>query len=305
MEHYAELHEYRKFTGPAEMQKAINSFRGILEGISIDGVIDSAEQQELKAWYDIHRHLVDRHPFSEILPAIDTALEDNILTADEARDLLWLCDQVSSNGYYDLMTSSIQTLHGVLHGVIANNILTDVEICKLIAWLDDHSTLQGIYPFDEVYSLVSSVVEDGVITEDERNTLRAFFSEFVDAKDSFNLNELELKQLQEQYSVTGICAKNPRVEILGHTFCFTGTSNRATRDEIASAIYQCGGKFTNSVSKKVDYLVVGSDGNPCWAFSCYGRKVEKAVTLRKEGYALVIVNENDFWNTYDSVSVEN
>lgn len=304
MEHCAELSEYRKFTGPAEMQKAINGFRGILEGIAIDGIVDAAEQQELKNWYELHRYLVDKHPFSEIIPAIDTALEDNVLTAEEARELLWLCDQVSSGSYYDLVTSSIQTLHGVIHGILANNTLTDVEICELGSWLDDHSILQGTYPFDEIYSLVSSVVEDGVIAEDERNTLRAFFSEFVDTRDSYNLNEIELAQLREQYSIHGICARNPKIEILGHTFCFTGASSRATRDEIAFAVCQRGGKFINSVSKKIDYLVVGADGNPCWAFSCYGRKVEKAVALRQEGNALTIVNENDFWTAYDGVSTE-
>lgn len=31
-----------------------------------------------------------------------------------------------------------------------------------------------------------------------------------------------------------------------------------------------------------------------WAFSCYGRKVEKAVQLRKDGSQVIIVHENDF-----------
>jgi hypothetical protein len=50
-----------------------------------------------------------------------------------------------------------------------------------------------------------------------------------------------------------------------------------------------------NVNQKTNYLLVGSDGNPCWAFSCYGRKVEKAVEMRKEGYSIQIINENDFW----------
>lgn len=47
-------------------------------------------------------------------------------------------------------------------------------------------------------------------------------------------------------------------------------------------------------SKKVNYLVVGGEGNPCWAYACYGRKVEKAVELRRQGHPIVIVHENDF-----------
>ena len=52
----------------------------------------------------------------------------------------------------------------------------------------------------------------------------------------------------------------------------------------------------NSVSKKTNYLIVGDDGNPCWAYACYGRKVEKAINLRKEGAQIIIVHENDFWD---------
>ena len=40
-------------------------------------------------------------------------------------------------------------------------------------------------------------------------------------------------------------------------------------DEIESL----GGKFTNNVTNKTKYLIVGNKGNPCWAFSCYGRKI--------------------------------
>jgi hypothetical protein len=55
----------------------------------------------------------------------------------------------------------------------------------------------------------------------------------------------------------------------------------------------------NSVSRKTNYLIVGDDGNPCWAFACYGRKVEKAINLRKQGTQIIIVHENDFWREID------
>ena len=37
-----ETEAYRKFTGPTEHHKAVNSFLGLLEGISIDGMIDES-----------------------------------------------------------------------------------------------------------------------------------------------------------------------------------------------------------------------------------------------------------------------
>jgi hypothetical protein len=50
----------------------------------------------------------------------------------------------------------------------------------------------------------------------------------------------------------------------------------------------------SSVSSKVDYLIIGADGNPCWAYACYGRKVEMAVQLRKQGSRLQLIHEHDF-----------
>lgn len=35
-------------------------------------------------------------------------------------------------------------------------------------------------------------------------------------------------------------------------------------------------------------------GNPCWAYACYGRKIEKAMELRKKGAQILIVHEADF-----------
>ena len=304
MAHHKEVEEYQRFTGPAESQKIINSFRGLLEGIAIDQIVDEAEQEELKNWYSLYRHLMDRHPFNEILSAIDTVLADGVLTADEVQDLLWLCDQVSSGAYYDMVTSSVQVLHGVLHGILANNQISNEEIRQLEVWMQAHNVLRGTYPFDEIYSLVSSILADGVVTEDERNLLKAFFAHFIDTKDSYNLNTIELAQLQEQYDVQGVCAKDPDISFPGHIFCFTGTSARAKRDEIAAEILARGGIFRNSVTKKTEYLIIGADGNPCWAFSCYGRKVETAVAMRKAGGRIVIVNEHDFWCALENASAK-
>lgn len=277
------------------MQKAINSFLGILEGISIDHDVVSMEIQELTHWYNLYRDMIDHHPFSEILPAIDKALSDQILTYDEVEDLRWLCKQISSVNYYNLVTSEIQRLHGLLHGLLADNTLSDIEIIALQDWLNDHGDLKGTYPFDEIFSLLYAVTSDGVIADNERNMLKAFFSEFIDTRDSLLLNDLELTSLRKEYDIYNICAHDPAIVLAGNTFCFTGKSTRGTRDSIAARIVSCGGIYNDRVTSDTQYLIVGADGSPCWAFSCYGRKVEQAVQQRKKGSRLTIVNENDFW----------
>lgn len=63
-----------------------------------------------------------------------------------------------------------------------------------------------------------------------------------------------------------------------------------------------GGDAVPTVSGKVDYLVIGADGNPCWMYACYGRKVERAISLRREGAKLMIIHELDFHDALHDVA---
>jgi DNA ligase (NAD+) len=47
--------------------------------------------------------------------------------------------------------------------------------------------------------------------------------------------------------------------LVGKTFVITGTLPNMSREKATEAIEAAGGKVTNSVSKKTDYLVVGAD----------------------------------------------
>lgn len=295
-----ELKDYRIFAVKAEVHKAVNSLNGILDGIQFDGIISEEEQDEILNWCILHRQFRTRYPFSEIIPVIEHALEDGTLSMDEVKDIQWLCTNILKDdrfeSYYDLITSSLQQLHGILHGILADNKLEEVEVANLIIWIDQNEYLRGFYPYDEIYSLLVTAKKDGVITSDENDMLKAFFSNFIDTKMSYNINLDEMNQLREKYSISGVCAVCPDIELENNTFTFTGASSKTNRSELAKIIQQKGGHFSANVTKKTNYLVIGNDGNPCWAFSCYGRKVEAAINLRKNGQKILIIHENDLWD---------
>ena len=293
--------EYRQFTKPAELHKAINTLRGLVAGINSDRAVGTDEVTELVHWCEIHAELRDRHPFSEILPVVERAWEDGVVTEDEAKDILWLCSNfVDDCSYYDMVTSSIQFLAGMLHGLLADGELSDKEISSLKTWMEANEFLAGTYPFDEINSLLYVIMEDKKVTQQERETLMALFGDVIDFTSSYNLSEKDFSQLREKYSIGGICAVCPEITFDGKLFCFTGESYRAKRAEIMETITSLGGKARSFVSAKTDYLIVGNAGNPCWAYACYGRKIEEAMNLRKAGAGIVIVNETDFWDAVDA-----
>lgn len=295
--------DYHAFTKPAELHKAVNTLRGLVAGIKSDESVGSAEITELVHWCEIHAELRDRHPFSEILPVVEEACADGVITDEESKDILWLCNNfIDSNTYYDAITSSIQFLAGLVHGIMADGRLGDSEIITLKSWIDANDYLSGTYPFDEINSLLCVILADKIITSDEREELMAFFANIIEFKDSYNLNEQDFKDLRKKYSIGGICALCPEIKIAGHTFCFTGESYKGPRSEMVKAVESLGGIVRSGVSSKTDYLIVGNAGNQCWAYACYGRKIEEAMNLRKNGGDIVIVNETDFWDAVEDES---
>lgn len=297
-----EIEEYRPLAMKAELHKAVNTLSGIIAGITTDNEISDDETNELANWCLLHQNLETKHPFCELIPKIKEAYEDKIITEEEKKDIIWMCNSlVSDSVYYDLATSSLQFLFGLFHGVMADGKLTDDEIKKIQKWVRDNDFMQGCYPFDEIRSLLSTVLFDGIVTTEERGLLIAFMSEFIDTSESYNLSEHEMESLRTKYSISGICSLCDEIDFEDHLFCFTGKSSQASRKEIVSAINYHGGKYNDRITKNTDYLIVGSLGNPCWAYSCYGRKVEEAVNIRKNGGKIKIISETDFWDVIEDI----
>ncbi|MCQ4143191.1 BRCT domain-containing protein [Vogesella sp. AC12] len=282
---------YLPFTGRSRLDKSINSLIGIVEGIAIDQEINAREVRFLQDWVSEHAELQGRHPYNELMPVVMAALEDGVLTADERDDILWLCNQLRSTGYYDEVTADLQRLHALLGAILADGVITEAELRGLSAWMADHEHLKRCWPYDEIDSLIVTVMADKKIDEQEQKMLRSFFAEFIGFLDNTTIVS---PMVEARGEISGLCSVCPEVVFQGAKFCFTGASSRYKRTEIAEIVQGLGGEVVNDVSSRVDYLVIGADGNPCWAYACYGRKVEKAVQLRKKGAHILLVHENDF-----------
>lgn len=282
---------YFHFTGKARLEKSINSLIGIVEGISADSIINEAEAGFLNNWLAEHQELRERHPFNELIPVVEHALADGIISDDERQDILWLCERLRSTEYYDRVTADIQRLHAMVGSIAADGRVIEAELRGLSDWLAEHDHLKTCWPYDEVDSLVTKIMSDGRIDEDEHRIVQEFFSEFIAL---FDDRTIVSPLLTEGSTLIGLCAVCPEISFSGSTFCFTGASSKFTRSEFTEIVGRLGADVLGGVSAKLNYLVIGANGNPCWAYACYGRKVEKAVELRKQGKRIVIVHETDF-----------
>jgi NAD-dependent DNA ligase len=135
------------------------------------------------------------------------------------------------------------------------------------------------------------VLQDRKIDKEEHRMLLNFFSEFAnyDGEQAISSAPILING-----TIAGLFVVDPHLDFKNKVFCFTGASSKYSRADLSEMVRNLGGIFTNYMSQKVDYLVVGADGNPCWQYACYGRKIEEAVMLRQAGSNLLLVHEFDF-----------
>jgi len=279
-------------TNKSQADKAINSLKGILLGINLDGVVTKSELNELTLWAENYYDLIDRNPFKEFMAIIHMASQNEIPSVEAIEDLYWLCQKYEGDNYfYNGITADLQTLQGLCHGILADGIIEEDEVFQLLKWLKEHKHLETHWPYDELCSLILSIVADKKVDEEEKLVLKAHFNQFVNLNDKTIAGKVDLET--KDINISALCTSEPIVDFENKTFCVTGVLSVMTRKELQSKILELGGISTNNVSSKTDYLIVGDNGNPAWAFACYGRKVEKAVNMRKEGHQIMLIHEFD------------
>lgn len=284
------------------IDRSIQRLYGILEGVSADYILRDEEVLNLKNWLEINEYISKYEPFNELNKRIAEALEDGILDTDEKEELLEWCQEYCEGDCIaaNATTLAVRRLHGVLHGLIIDNILSDEEIYSLHDWFEDYHMFRSVWPFNDLYVIVSGILRDNIIDEDERAFLKHICSEFAEKPiDKAILHDEFYEDIGRSGSkifqpIQYIAEKDPEIDFKGKTFCFTGPAKTAKRDVLAEIVREMGGGFINRIVDHLDYLIIGSYSSPAWVYSTYGRKIEKAIDMQKKNMHVKIIMEDDF-----------
>ncbi len=282
--------DIERYCTKSNLDKAVHTLEGLLRGIAADKQISPAERTALVYWLEEHRCLADRHPFCEFVPALEMLI--NHTDTDEViQDCIWLCDRLNRiNFFYDIRTGDMQRFQGIICGILADEQILFEELKSFHAWMQDHMHLQGLWPFDSILTIVNRIVFNNHFNMEDQSALMALFQDFQRF-----INDRDGNVIAENLTIQSVCDSVSVIEFAGHGFCITGKSTKASRKQFETEIKNRGGFVVGQVSRSVDYLILGAGGNTCWAYSCYGRKVEEAIELRGKGKRISIINEYDFW----------
>jgi NAD-dependent DNA ligase len=75
---------------------------------------------------------------------------------------------------------------------------------------------------------------------------------------------------------------------------FTGKLASMSRSEANARVLTLGGINAGSVSKDLDYLVVGDSGSPLFGAGAKGDKILSAEKLQSQGFGVKIIAESAF-----------
>lgn len=183
----------------------------------------------------------------------------------------------------DIQDRQIDTLIGISKGIVADGVVNQAEAEFLQNWLIQSRQASDNPVIANLLEKVSAMLEDGVLDDDESRELLGVLRRITG--DESAMGELA--------KTTGLPIDDPMppVEFSGRSFAFTGTCVFGTRKECHYATESLGGVCSPTVTKSVDYLVLGTYVTDSWAHENYGRKIEKAVEYRDSGVPIAIITE--------------
>lgn len=179
---------------------------------------------------------------------------------------------------------AIEHLLGMVTGMVADGQLHDLEIKMLSTWLTSYPEATTEFPGSVIARKVTEVLNDRIITEDERA----------------HLMEVLLGLASTDFSVTGSAAPevatlpiddNIDVHFSDAMVCFTGEFLYGTRAACERLVLKLGARYADTVSRKVNILVIGTKVSDDWAHTSFGRKIQKAMELRDQGHPIEIISE--------------
>jgi hypothetical protein len=285
---------FRQFCGPAQVHNDLNTLYGLIVCIQADGDINDNEIEMLRSWISSVSSLQARAPYNKFVAKINAIISDGVVTEEEAEDLIWLCQNYlnyNQNPYYDVITSSTQQLGGFLAGISADHTINIEELTALGNWTSNNAPMFKTWPFDTLLPAIERIQAERQLSADDHSELLTFCQSITSIRPAEQEKVTIPVKLGEQ--PVSILIQECTAPAAG--FCFTGESWRYSRKELAHIVEMYGGIAADSVTAKLHYLVICDVRNPAWAFEMYGRKVEKAMNMKKKGAGPEVVFEEDLF----------
>ena len=180
--------------------------------------------------------------------------------------------------------SHADELIGFLTGVASDGMLNDEEVDALNEWLNRNESIKDRWPASVILDRLNHILDDGIITDDERKNLLVTVNQVTgtDPEAGGGSYEGSTEVWEDQID---------SLEVAGSTFCLSGEFVSGDRETVDTMLHCLGAETSPNVGKHIDYLVIGTLASQDWLYTTHGRKIEKALLLKREGHEITIITE--------------
>jgi hypothetical protein len=253
----------------------LNQIRGPVSGADLDTLL---RQQDTHVWREGMEGWIPGSECFAALPPLPSRAAGRDAHGQPAPQ--FGSARVSGRSFDELM--------GFVRGILADGEVSAAEAKSLLDWCETNPLAVAEWPGREIAARLSRIFADGVVTADERADLATLLQAVTGGRPDAPAGTGRSTRLPLNDPL-------PQLTFENRTFVFTGQFVYGTRNICEAAVIQRGGHCTSSVSKKVDFVVIGELCSRDWLYSSHGTKIQKAVEYRdKRGVPIAIVPE-DAW----------
>ncbi len=274
------------YTLASNKKKAIYSLKGTLKGISADEELNEMEALYLNTWLLESKPLRDDPDAIDLLDTISDALADGKFSADELEDINNLVTDIIEYKSFETVdiADHINEFLGLISGIVSDDIVNAQELKYILGWISTHEDVINHPITNDVSNRVVEFTKIKNPSPEEESALLTFLK----------------KTTGTNFGETGAVTIDPldhfadTVETMTHTnsrICFTGVFKKGSRKEVEAIATELGATTSRTPSRSINYVIIGSQISPDWKHTSFGRKIQRAIELRDEGYPLYILTE--------------
>lgn len=246
------------------------------------------------------------HKLSTICESMGISLQnhdsgsDSHATAEIMLDILGRCSETELSRYVNLFdpnqkteedeyrqhwstnlsaeTKALRALKVVVESMGIDGAIDYEDFVFLLGYIEKHCYgLVGRYPFDEIITIINRILEDGDVTQEELSEFTQFckkaFAPVESSEDQFDGN------------------------VVGKHIVLTGDFAIAPRSKVEKKLTELGAIVHSSVTLETEMVIVGKLGSKAWGMGTYGKKVERAKQLQSQGKNILILKEEDVFES--------
>lgn len=179
---------------------------------------------------------------------------------------------------------ALRELMALLSVIIADGVIDDEEVRSLDAWMMGNVSLSREFPFNVLATQLSRVLGNGCPNMRELSHLMDLARQILHPA---SLGTIDLRTVED----TPLTQPPPAVLFPAQTFVFTGEFLFGEKSECERVTTDLGGIRKAGVTKATDYVVAGALGSGEWIHGCYGTKIQKAIENIRGGSTTSIISE--------------